>query len=160
MAGVHVVSLQFLQDQEVAPWTWHTVRFPYDSLESYDLWNMHDPQHPDAPAVTDWFTDARSGLIRPSKRGWGEFHAEYAWRDGTYTELRHQFVRDPFGAPDATGLRHLPRSVGVQYFGAEWGFFVKPETPIAFQVYHNQPEPLMLADGQFKLVIHDVEEPA
>jgi hypothetical protein len=162
MAGVHVVSLQVLDDQEVAPWTWHTVRFSYDSLESYDSWNMHNPAHPsftDGP-VTDWFNDPRSGLIFPSKRGWGVLEAEYAWRDGDYTELRHQFVRDPFRAPDATGLRHHPRSVGVQYFGAHWGIFVKPETPIAFQVYHNSSEPLDLADAQLKLTIHDVEEPA
>lgn len=160
MAGAHVVSLQFLEDQEVPPYQWWTVRFPFDSLESYDLWNMHNPGHPalDTP-ITDWFNDPRSGLVYPSKRGWGEFHAEYAWRAGTYKELRHQFVRDPFGAPNATGLRHHPPSPGVQYFGAHWGFFVAPHTPVAFQVYHDQPTPLDLADAQLKLVIHDVEEP-
>jgi|GEM_PF-3037823 len=161
MAGVHVVSLQFLEDQEVPPWSWWTVRFPYDSLESYDVWNMHNPEEPLAGApVTDWHTDERSGLLWPSKRGWGVFEAEYAWRAGTYKELRHQFVRDPQGAPDATGLRHFPPSPGVQYMGAHWGFFVKPGQPVALQVYHDQPTPLDLADAQLKLTIHDVEEPA
>lgn len=160
MAGVHVVSLQFLEDQAVPPNEWWTVRFPFDATESYDLWEMHDPEHPllETP-IMNWATDPRSGLVYPSKRGWGVLEAEYAWRDGTYTELRHQFVRDPFGAADATGMRHLPRSEGVQYFGAHWGIFVKPETPIVLQVWHNQAGDLDLADAQLKLTIHDVEEP-
>lgn len=174
MSGVHVVSLIFLEDQEIPPWTWTTVRFPFEG-ESGDPWNMHradDPAYATMPGafagsttpvtgpVTDWHKDERSGLIWPSKRGWASITAEFAWRDGTYTEIRDQFVRDPLRVPNATGLEHRPRSIGVQYFSKHHEFAVKPETPVAVQVYHNQSTPLVLADGQFKMAIHDVEEPA
>lgn len=155
-----VVSLQETTDQLIQPRTWTLVRYSYGSLESYDPWNMHDPVQPDGSIVTDWKNDDRSGLIWPSKPGIGSLICDFIWPAGNYSEIREQFVRDPLGTPDYTSVEHRGLSPGAQYFAKHHAIFVNPSTPIGVLVYHDASTAVNLVYSQFKLVIHDVEEPA
>ncbi|MGO4747828.1 hypothetical protein AB4212_04185, partial [Streptomyces sp. 2MCAF27] len=124
---------------------------------------MHQVIQPDGYVVTAWDADDRSGLIWPSRYGWGHLYAMIQWEaptgtSGQYTELRDQYARDPLGinAPiDTTATDHRAPSPGAQYFSKSHGIYVKPSTPLALRVTHNAPGPLPLTLAEFKLAIHE-----
>lgn len=155
----HVVSLQETTDQLIQPNTWTLVRYSYGGMESYDAWDMHTPNQPTGDPVTDWQTDPRSGLVWPSKGGWGVLLADFIWAAGDYTEIRDQFVRDPLGSPDYTSVEHRALSPGAQYFAKTHSIFVNTATPLGLEVYHNASGPVNLTYSQFKLAIDDYQEP-
>ncbi|MFF5668781.1 hypothetical protein ACFY8S_01370 [Streptomyces hygroscopicus] len=156
--GVQVCSLKVDTPQLIAPGAYTIVRFPFGAGEPTDQFEMHQAQQPDGYVVTDWATDDRSGLIWPSRYGWGHLYAMIQWESGGYTELRDQYVRDPLGlgpSPnDTTGTEHRPRSIGMQCFVKNHGIFVYPDTPLALRVYHNDSQPRRLTLAEFKLAIH------
>ncbi|WP_309317369.1 hypothetical protein [Streptomyces salinarius] len=157
--GVQVCSLKVDTPQEIEPGTtYKVVRFPFGSGESTDRFEMHQVAQPDGYVVTDWANDDRSGLIWPSKAGWGELHAMLQWEAGDYTELRDQYVRDPLGLTgnpnDTTATEHRPPSPGGNYFVKTHGIFVTPGTPLALRATHNDSVPRLLTLAEFKLVIH------
>lgn len=157
--GVQVCSLKVDVPQLIAPGnTYRIVRFPYGAGESTDRFEMHQALQPDGTTVTDYATDDRSGLIWPSKAGWGELHAMIQWEaasaSGGYTELRDQYVRDPFGANDTTATEHRAPTPGGQFYVKQHGIFVTPGVPVALRVTHNDANPRQLTLAEFKLVIH------
>lgn len=106
-AGVQVCSCKVDTPQLISPGTaYKMVRFPYGAAESTDRFEMHQAVQPDGYVVSDWETDDRSGLIWPSKAGWGQLHAMIQWESASgttgYTELRDQYVRDPLGLTPTT----------------------------------------------------------
>ncbi|GAA0644394.1 hypothetical protein GCM10009535_22270 [Streptomyces thermocarboxydovorans] len=160
-SGVHVCSLKAHTPQRIRPGTtYQVVRFPFGSAEPYDRFGMHQAEQPDGHVVDDWANDDRSGLIWPSKPGWGHLYAMLQWEAGGYTELRDQFVRDPLGLTpdpeDTTATEHRRPTPGGQYYVKSHGIFVDPDTPLALRVTHNDSGPRRLTLAEFKLVIHDV----
>ncbi|WP_031111521.1 hypothetical protein [Streptomyces sp. NRRL S-146] len=163
-AGVQVCSLKVDTPRLISPGTAYTiVRFPFGVAESTDRFEMHQAVQPDGYVVSDWATDDRSGLIWPSKAGWGHLHAMIQWEPASgaagYTELRDQYVRDPLGLTpnpnDTTATEHRTPTPGGQYFVKNHGVFVAPGTPVALRVTHNDAVPRLLTLAEFKLVIHD-----
>jgi hypothetical protein len=161
-AAVQVVSLilPMANPQPIAAdGQYHTVRFPYD-VESYDANGMHEAVQPDGYQVIDWRTDDRSGLIWPSKDGWGTLTAVIQWQAGDYTELRDQFVRDPIGVTsnpnDTTATEHRPPTPGIQAFHKSHEIFVHPNTPLSLRVGHNASSTRTIIFAEFKLAIYDV----
>lgn len=155
-----VCSLKVDIDQPIpSDGQYHTVRFPFGAAESYDRWEMHQVQQPDGYVVGDWATDDRSGLIWPTRNGWGHLYAMIQWESGDYTELRDQYVRDPLGftgdPANTTATDHRPPSPGMQCFTKSHGIFVNPQTPLALRVAQNAGQPVNLVLAEFKLVIHD-----
>ncbi|MCX4658725.1 hypothetical protein [Streptomyces uncialis] len=158
--GVQVCSLKVETPQLIEPAaTYQTLRFPYGAAESSDRFNMHQALQPDGTTVTDWATDDRSGLIRPSRAGWGQLYAMIQWEpaSGTngYTELRDQFVRNPFGVADTTATEHRAPTPGMQCYVKGHGIFVSPDVPLALRVMHNDNAPRRVTLAEFKLVIHE-----
>ncbi|MEU8870422.1 hypothetical protein AB0D24_04515 [Streptomyces javensis] len=158
-SGVQVCSLKADTPQPIQPGTGYTVvRFPFGAAESSDRFAMHQVVQPDGHVVRDWATDDRSGLIWPSRPGWGHLHAMIQWEAGAYTELRDQYVRDPLALTsnpnDTTATEHRPPSPGAQFFVKNHGIYVNPLTPIALRVTHNDSEPRLLTLAELKLVIH------
>lgn len=158
-AAVQVVSLirSTSQPQTIpADGEYHVIRFPYDT-ESYDTYGMHEAVQPDGYQVVDWQTDDRSGLIWPSKDGWGHLTAVIQWEAGDYTELRDQFVRDPLGLTadpvDATGTDHRPPSPGIQCFTKHHEIVVHPDVPIALRVAHNATAAKNIILAELKVAI-------
>lgn len=165
---VDVCSLKVAIPLLVQPDTWTIVRFPFDATgESTDPLNMHTPSHaaPGGP-VSDWSTDDRSGLIWPSRTGWGELKGIMQWAAAgaqkapmDATEYRDQFVRNPLSyagagpAVDTTATDHRPPTPGGQFFTKAWGIFVDPTVPLALRVYHNASSALNLTLAEFKLSI-------
>jgi hypothetical protein len=165
---VDVCSLKVAIPQLIQPDTWTIVRFPFDATgESTDTLNMHSATRP-APGgpVADWSTDDRSGLIWPSRAGWGELKGIAQWAAAgaqlnpmDATEYRDQFVRNPLSyagagpAVDTTATDHRPPTPGGQFFTKSWGIFVDPTVPLAMRVYHNASEALNLTLAEFKLSI-------
>ncbi|MFK0063328.1 hypothetical protein ACIQTN_29385 [Streptomyces werraensis] len=152
--------------QLIAPGTtYRVVRFPFGAAESTDRFEMHQVVQPDGYVVSDWATDDRSGLIWPSRPGWGTLYGLLQWEgasaSGGYTELRDQFVRDPLGLTptpnDTTATEHRTPTPGGQFFAKHWGLFVNPATPLALRVTHNDASPRLLTLAEFKLVIHPAE---
>lgn len=144
-------------DQVIYPGSYTIVKFPFGSSESWDVHGMHNAIQPDGYEVTDWDNDERSGLIWPSVRGLGTLHATMQWDSANYTEVRHQFVRDPLNlstGPDTTATEHFEPSIGMQCFTKSWQIIVNPETPLAYRVYHNASGPINLSLAQFKLSIN------
>jgi hypothetical protein len=161
--GVQVCSLKVDTPQMIAPGTtYQVVRFPFGAAESTDRFEMHQVVQPDGYVVSDWATDDRSGLIWPSKAGWGHLYAMLQWEaasaTGGYTELRDQYVRDPLGLTptpaDTTATEHRPPTPGGQYFCKGHGIFVDPGTPLALRVTHNDAQPRRLTLAEFKLAIY------
>ncbi|CAL9538971.1 hypothetical protein [Streptomyces sp. enrichment culture] len=156
--GVQACSLKVDTPQVIQPGTtYQVVRFPFGAAESTDRWEMHQTVQPDGYVVTDWSADDRSGLIWPSRPGWGTLHAMIQWEAGTATEYRDQYVRDPLGLTpnpnDTTATEHRPPSPGANYFVKTHAIFVSPDVPIALRVTHNNPTPLQLTLAEFKLAI-------
>lgn len=159
-SGVQVCSLKRDTPQLVPPNTYTIVRFPFGSAEPSDRFGMHQMQQPDGYTITSWDTDDRSGLIWPSRSGWGTLHAMIQWEAANATEYRDQYIRDPLslGSPtpaDTTATDHRPPSVGMQCFTKSHGIFVNETTPLALRVWHNSSGPINLVLGEFKLVIHE-----
>ncbi|MER5766569.1 hypothetical protein [Streptomyces sp. NPDC001985] len=158
--GVQVCSLKVTAHQEIAAGTtYRIVRFPFGADESSDRFQMHEELQPDGQSVGNWAGDDRSGLIWPSRSGWGQLYAMIQWEAaspaGGYTELRDQFVRSPLTAPDTTATDHRAPTPGGQYFTKGHGMFVTPGVPIALRVMHNDASPRNLILAEFKLVIHE-----
>ncbi|MGV9913386.1 hypothetical protein [Streptomyces tendae] len=156
--GVQVCSLKVDTPQLIpSGTTYRVVRFPFGAAESTDRFEMHQVAQPDGYVVSDWSTDDRSGLVWPSKAGWGALHAMIQWEAGDYTELRDQYVRDPLGLTptpaDTTATEHRPPSPGGNYFVKTHGIFVEPGVPLALRVTHNASEPRLLTLAEFKLAI-------
>lgn len=148
-----VVSLKVETPQMIpADGSYHIVRFPYAG-ESYDPYNMHDAIQPDGYQVVDWATNDRSGLIWPNITGWGLLTALIQWEAGGYGELRDQFVRAPFTAPDTTATDHRAPSPGAQFFTKHHEIFVNPNTPLALRVGHTDSTARRLTLAEFKLAI-------
>ncbi|MEU3886063.1 hypothetical protein [Streptomyces sp. NPDC029041] len=161
--GVQVCSLKVDTPQLIAPGTtYKVVRFPFGAAEPTDRFEMHQAVQPDGYVVSNWATDDRSGLIWPSKAGWGQLHAMIQWEapsaSNGYTELRDQFVRDPLGLTptpnDTTATEHRPPSPGGQFFVKSHGIFVDPGMPLALRVTHDDATSRLLTLAEFKLVIH------
>ncbi|MFZ4160416.1 hypothetical protein ACOZDE_18595 [Streptomyces griseoincarnatus] len=160
--GVQVCSLKVDTPQLIPPGTtYRIVRFPFGAGESTDRFEMHQTVQPDGYVVTDYATDDRSGLIWPSRPGWGHLYAMIQWEAGGYTELRDQYVRDPLGLTpspnDTTATEHRTPTPGGQYFVKNHGIFVNPGTPLALRVTHNDAAPRLLTLAEFKLVIHHAD---
>ncbi|MEV5929917.1 hypothetical protein ACPCSG_27040 [Streptomyces cellulosae] len=157
-AGVQVCSLKVDTPQLVDPGTaYKVVRFPFGAAESSDRFEMHQVVQPDGYVVADWSTDDRSGLIWPSKPGWGVLHAMVQWEASTATEFRDQYVRDPLGLTpnpnDTTATEHRSPTPGADYFVKTHGIFVDPAVPLALRVTHNDSAPRLLTLAEFKLAI-------
>ncbi|MFD9903940.1 hypothetical protein [Streptomyces sp. NPDC059063] len=159
-AGVLVCSLKRDTPQLIEPGGYRIVRFPFGGGESYDTYSMHQTSQPDAFVIDSdgWDDDDRSGLIWPTRHGWGTLHALIQW-GGTpdASEYRDQFVRDPLGLfspPDTTATDHRAPTPGGQFWTKTHGIFVHPGVPLALRVAHNAPGPLALTLAEFKLVIH------
>ncbi|WP_405893670.1 hypothetical protein OG272_15575 [Streptomyces sp. NBC_00104] len=165
--GVEVCSLKRDINQPIVPGTTYTiVRFPFGAEEPSDRFQMHQAVQPDGYVVTDWDNDPRSGLIWPSRAGWGHLYALIQWEaptaaSGGYTELRDQYVRDPLslGSPtpnDTTATDHRAPSPGGQFFTKSHGIYVDPLTPLALRVTHNASAgSLNLTLAEFKLAIYE-----
>ncbi|MEU6594799.1 hypothetical protein ABZ923_37330 [Streptomyces sp. NPDC046881] len=163
--GVQVCSLKVDTPQSIPSSASYTiVRFPYGAAEPTDRFEMHQALQPDGSTVTNYATDDRSGLIRPSRAGWGSLYALIQWEaptatSGTVTEYRDQFVRDPLGETatpnDTTATDHRAATPGGQFWTKSWGIFVTPDVPLALRVTHNGTVgPLLMTLAEFKLVIH------
>ncbi|MEU9576327.1 hypothetical protein [Streptomyces chilikensis] len=156
--SVAVVSLLVDTPQTIpADGAWHIVRFPYIG-ESSDVHGMHEPMQPDGYQVVDWATNDRSGLVWPSVAGWGILTANLHWEEasgsgGGYTELRDQFIRTPFTAPDTTATDHRAPTPGGNFFTKQHSIFVNPSTPLALRVAHNDSVARQLTLAEFKLAI-------
>lgn len=165
--GVEVCSLIRQTAQLIAAGTtYQTVRFPFGAAESYDAFEMHQLTQPDGYVINGaaWDSDERSGLIWPSKSGWGTIEGLFQWEaptglSGAVTEYRDQVVRDPLGLTptpnDTTGTVHSASTVGQNFFRLVWQIFVNPSTPIAVRVAHNGTGALNLNLAEFKLAIDD-----
>ena len=158
--GIQVCSLKNSQAQTIPPGDDYTVvRFPFDAAgESYDRYGMHQPDQPDDVQAT--YADPRSGLIWPSGDGWGSLTAMLHWEDGSYTETRDRFVRDPlglFGTPDSTATEDHAATSGGNYHHKSHEMFVHPGTPVGLLVRHNSARPLRLTFAEFKLAIHSLD---
>lgn len=153
-----VCSLKADVPQVINPGVYSIARFPFGAGESTDRHEMHQMVQPDGYVVDDWAADDRSGLIWPSRTGWGHLYAMIQWEAGGYTELRDQYVRDPLGLGpnpnDTTATDHRPPSIGMQCFTKSHGIFVDPDVPLALRVYHNDDEPRRMVLAEFKLVIY------
>ncbi|PRY00715.1 hypothetical protein [Allonocardiopsis opalescens] len=158
--AVHVCSLILNEPQSVpGDGEYHIVRFPFGGGESYDAHGMHQAAQPDGHRIADWRADDRAGLIWPAVGGWGSLTAMAYWADGSYTEVRDRFVRDPLGLStgyDSTATEDRAASPGGQYAHKSHEMFVRPGTPIGFLVRHNAAGALDLTHAQFKLAIHPV----
>ena len=157
--GVQVCSLKVDTPQTIAPGApYKVVRFPFGAGESTDRFEMHQVVQPDGYVVSDWASDDRSGLIWPSRAGWGHLYAMLQWEAADATEYRDQYVRDPLGLTadpdDTTATEHRPPSPGMQCFVKNHGIFVNPATPLALRVMHNDSVPRLLTLAEFKLAIH------
>ncbi|MDN0199245.1 hypothetical protein [Streptomyces sp. S.PNR 29] len=164
--GVQVCSLKVDTPQLIQPGTtYKIVRFPFGAEEPTDRFGMHQSVQPDGYVVNDWATDDRSGLIWPSRAGWGHLYAMIQWEaagaTGGYTELRDQYVRDPLGLTsnpnDTTATEHRAPTPGAQFYAKSHGIFVAPDTPVALRVTHNDANAKLLTLAEFKLVIHHAE---
>lgn len=138
---------------------YRVVRFPFGAAESIDEHGMHQMEQPDGYTVNSWDSDDRSGLIWPSRDGWGLLYAMVQWENGDYSELRDQFVRDPLrftsDPENTTATDHRPPSPGMQCFTKNHAIYVHPETPIALRVTHNDNVARNLVLAELKLVITD-----
>lgn len=157
--AVEVCSLKRDTPQSVpANSPYQVIRFPFGASESSDRYAMHQINQPDGYVITDWHSDDRSGLIWPSKAGWGDLYAMIQWEAGEYTELRDQFVRDPLGLTprpnDTTATEHRRPSPGLQCWVKHWGIFVDPGTPLAVRATHDDGVARNITLAEFKLVIH------
>ncbi|MFD4832065.1 hypothetical protein ACFWPV_19745 [Streptomyces uncialis] len=158
--GVQVCSLKVETPQLIpAGDTYRIIRFPYGTHESSDRFNMHQAEQLDGPPVLDYATDDRSGLIRPSRAGWGQLYAMIQWESASgtngYTELRDQFVRNPLGVVDTTATEHRAPTPGIQCYVKGHGIMVYPDVPLALRVMHNDNAPRRVTLAEFKLVIHE-----
>lgn len=153
----YVCSLIRNDEQLIPPGgTYHVIRFPFGSAESYDAHEMHQVAQPDGCTITDWDTDDRSGLIWPKVSGWATLTANIHWQSGSYDELRDRFVRDPLGlstGADSTATDHRPPSPGMQCFTKQHQIFVHPGTPIAFLAGHTDSVARKVVHAQFKMAI-------
>lgn len=158
--SVLVCSLINKEKQVIPPGGYHILRFPFGGGESYDTHGMHQMDQPDGYQITDWRTDDRSGLIWPAAGGWGVLTGIVYWEDGSYTELRDRFERDPLNlstGSDTTATDHRPQSPGVQCFTKTHQMFVHSDTPVAFKVGHNSSGAQTTYLAEFKLAIHVAE---
>ncbi|MFF0139656.1 hypothetical protein ACFYRN_24785 [Streptomyces sp. NPDC005227] len=155
---VQICSLIVSEPQSIpADGQYHVVRFPFGSGESSDDLDMHQMAQPDGYTITDWHHDDRSGLIWPSVEGWGSLNALMYWDDGSYSEIRSRFVRDPLNLAtgfDSTCTEDAPATPGGQYRAKHWEIFVHPGTPLALMVKHDAGRAVNLAFAEFKLAIH------
>lgn len=179
MSGVHVVSLISNSHQVIMPGRWQLLRFPFGRYESFDEFKMHQIAQPDGEVSKH--PDERSGLIWPSRSGWGMVEANIHWEDapaGTYDQLRgrthrysvlkDRFVRDPLDllqgergdegpGGNATGRDQRAPAPGAQAFTKHHGMFVFKNLPIGIEVAHDADESVKVVHAQFKLTIWDVE---
>lgn len=133
------------------------VRFPFDSDgESSDVADMHPQVQPDTGQATT-YNSSRSGLIWPAHTAWAQLHALMYWDEGSYTEIRDRFVRDPLGLSsgvDSTCTEDHAVTPGGQYIAKSWAIRVYPGTPVGLMVRHNGSSPARLAFAEFKLSYH------
>lgn len=158
---VHPCSLILKEPQQIPTAEWKTIRFPYGTAESYDTHRMHQTVQPGGGKITDWRKDDRAGLIWPDIDGWGLITAMVQWEAGTYRQLGARFVRDPLGGStgwDSTATDERCPTPGVQRATYMHQMFVRPGTPIALQVYHDDPKPRGVIFAEFKLSIHTTKE--
>ncbi|MBD3004528.1 hypothetical protein [Streptomyces sp. 5-10] len=183
MSGVHVVSLVNKEPQVIASGGYQLLRFPFEG-ESYDRFGMHDPVQPDGGKSE--FPDDRSGLIWPSREGWGQLEANIHWEAAPvggveipgipdwlfknrnrYCEVRDRFVRDPLNlvkgeqgdegaGGNATGTDHRVPSPGLQAFTKQHGLFVHRGVPVGLMVAHDAKCPVRVVHAQLKLTIWPV----
>lgn len=155
---VYVCSLKTDTAQSIpADGGYHVVRFPFGSGEPSDAHNMHQSVQPDGVTVSNWATSDRSGLIWPSVAGWGHLYALIQWEDGSYSELRDRYVRDPLNLStgyDSTATDHRPPSPGMQCFTKSHGLFTVVGTPLALLVAQNDSVARDIVLAEFKLAIH------
>jgi len=163
-SGVQVCSLKRDTPQLIQPGGYTILRFPFGADESTDRFDMHQLAQPDGYVITDWENDDRSGLIWPSRSGWGHLYGMIQWEaasaTGGYTELRDQYVRDPLslGSPtpnDTTATEHRAPTPGIQCYVKGHGLFVNPATPLALRVAHNDSVARNVILAEFKLAIHE-----
>ncbi|MFD5697433.1 hypothetical protein [Streptomyces lasiicapitis] len=160
---VYVCSLKVDVPQIIKPGAYVTVRFPFGDLESLDAHRMHQVVQPDGHTVRSWRDDDRAGLIWPAVDGWGVLTAMAQWEAGGYRELGARFVRDPLGLStgwDSTATDERPPSPGRQRSTYQHQMVVRPETPIALQVCHDDGALRRLLLAEFKLAIHPIPEGA
>lgn len=158
--GIQVCSLINSRPQSIPPGSdYVVVRFPFEAEgESYDRYGMHQPDQPDGARAD--YDDPRSGLIWPSVDGWGSLTAMIHWADGSYTETRDRFVRDPLnlaGGADSTATEDHATTPGGNYHHKSHEMFVHPGTPVALLVRHNARTPQRLVFAEFKLAIHSLD---
>lgn len=155
--ALYVCSLKSEIPQSIpADGKYHLVRFPYGSVEPYDVWDMHAQTHPDGYVVKDAAKDDRSSLIWPKVSGWATLTAMLFWASGDYTEIRDQFVRDPLGlagGEDTTATEDYAKTPGGQYRHKTHQIFVNPATPLALRVRHNGKTAATLDLAEFKVAI-------
>ncbi|MGJ5693539.1 hypothetical protein ACM6RM_10215, partial [Streptomyces pratensis] len=83
-SGVQVCSLKVDTPQLIpGGGTYHVVRFPFGAGESTDRFEMHQVLQPDGYVVADWAADDRSGLIWPSRSGWGHLYGMIQWESAS-----------------------------------------------------------------------------
>ncbi len=148
----------------ITPNAYTLVRFPF-TTEPYDPDDLHPPVQPDT-GNTITSADPRAGLIWPRHDALGRFTAMMQWQDiadlasaDRPTHFRHRFVRDPLGLPGSTGYDstatsdHRPRPAGEggTCKTKQWEFWVHPETPLGYLVYHDARVPMRLELAEFKL---------
>ncbi|WP_432169042.1 hypothetical protein [Streptomyces sp. 1222.5] len=155
---VQVCSLILSEPQSIpGDGKYHILRFPFGSEESADDCNMHQMAQPDGYTISNWRTDDRSGLIWPACDGWGSLTGVIFWAAGDYTEIRDQFVRDPFNLStgfNSTATEDHSPTTGGQYLHKSHELFVHPGTPIGLLVKHNASGPVDVTFAEFKLAIH------
>ncbi|MHA4814695.1 hypothetical protein ACXZ65_10115 [Streptomyces aculeolatus] len=158
--AVYICSLIVDEPQVIpADGEYHIVRFPYGGRESFDAHGMHQAAQPDGKRSS--YPDRRSGLIWPSREGWGSLTAMVFWEKGDYTEVRDRFVRDPLGLAggyDSTATEDHAGTPGGEYRHKHHELFVRPRTPLAFLVRHNGGRSARITHAQFKLAIHPAAE--
>lgn len=149
-------SLKFdtTQDQWIMPGDYQIVRFPFEPIESSDIYDLHPKVQPDTSGSIT-LASQRAGLIWPKHEQWATLWGLLYWADGDYTEVRDRFVRDPLNLSsgfDSTCTEDHASTPGGQYIAKSWAAKVYPGTPWALMVRHNSPDPVKLDFAEFKMI--------
>lgn len=142
------------QDQWIQPGDYQIVRFPFGSVESSDVYDLHPVIQPDTQASTS-LSSQRAGLIWPKHERWATLWGLMYWADGPYTEVRSRFVRDPLNLSsgyDSTCTEDDQSNPGGQYRAKSWAAKVYPGTPWALMVRHNASSAVKLDFAEFKMI--------
>lgn len=163
-----VCSLKTHVPQGIQPNVWQTVRFPFspdpETGEPYDPDDLHTRLAPPNPVPTD-STMPEAGLIWPRHDAWVTWQGFMVWQKLSTvpsserpTLFRHRFIRDPFAytshsAQDTTATENVapcPVSTLSTCKPTVWNFWGHPDTPVAYQVWHNADRTIMLDIAEFK----------